>query len=399
MHTLPSRRAALALALLLASPATATSFTVSKLTDSNDGTCDADCSLREAVVAANAAGGTNNIVLGLGVYQLSLAGAGEEAAATGDLDVTAGSLAIAGLGARQTAIDGGDLDRIFDLKLGAGLALQGLAVRNGRASGSGGGIRSSGTLTLLAVAVEDNETTGMSFGGGIAADSGGTVAITRSTLARNMAAGGGGGAVFGIGATLENVTFSGNSSVTDFGGGLYLFSGGAATVNNATFTLNQAPAGSGGGVYVEGGATLTLANTILAGNGAVMNPDCSGGFTSAGHNLLGINAGCSGSTVASDLFGTSASPLAPRLSPLHAKGGTTDTHEPLAGSPATDAGSPDPVGMAPACLAEDQRNLARPGDGNADGTLRCDIGAHEAQLIFADGFEAGTTAAWTLAVP
>lgn len=31
----------------------ATDFTVTKITNSNDGTCDADCSLREAVAAAD----------------------------------------------------------------------------------------------------------------------------------------------------------------------------------------------------------------------------------------------------------------------------------------------------------------------------------------------------------
>ena len=30
-------------------------FTVTKIADTNDGVCDADCSLREAVAAANAA--------------------------------------------------------------------------------------------------------------------------------------------------------------------------------------------------------------------------------------------------------------------------------------------------------------------------------------------------------
>ena len=385
---------------LVASPARAATFTVTKLTDSNDGTCDADCSLREAVVAANAAGGTNDIALGAGAYQLSLAGAGEELAATGDLDVTAGSLTIAGVDAMRTAIDAGDLDRVLDLKSGASLSLAGLTVRNGRVTGSGGGIRSQGTLSLLEVAVEGNEATGSGFGGGISADLGGSVTITRSTLAGNHATGGGGGAVFGLIVTLDNVTLSGNTSSTDFGGGLYLFSGADVSGNNLTITGNGAPVNTGGGVFVEGSATLRLANSILAGNTAATNPDCGGiGFTSEGHNLLGINAGCAGSTIGTDQFGTTASPLAAVLSPLLAKGGSTRTHEPLAGSPATDAASPDPVGMAGACLAEDQRNVTRPGDGNADGTARCDIGAHETLLVFADGFEGGTTGGWTLTVP
>lgn len=47
--------------LLIAQPALGATFTVSKTADTNDGTCDGDCSLREAIVAANAAGGADTI--------------------------------------------------------------------------------------------------------------------------------------------------------------------------------------------------------------------------------------------------------------------------------------------------------------------------------------------------
>ena len=43
----------------------ATTFTVTKTADTNDGTCDADCSLREAIVAANALGGTDTIAFNI----------------------------------------------------------------------------------------------------------------------------------------------------------------------------------------------------------------------------------------------------------------------------------------------------------------------------------------------
>src|SRR5262245_17974033 len=44
--------------IILAPQAT---FTVTKIADTNDGTCNADCSLREAINAANATAGTNTI--------------------------------------------------------------------------------------------------------------------------------------------------------------------------------------------------------------------------------------------------------------------------------------------------------------------------------------------------
>src|SRR5688572_7311465 len=43
--------------------------------------------LRAAIMEANARAGDDSIVLGAGVYALSLAGANEDAAARGDLDV------------------------------------------------------------------------------------------------------------------------------------------------------------------------------------------------------------------------------------------------------------------------------------------------------------------------
>src|SRR6476469_358210 len=58
---------------LLASHAqSAQTFSVTKTADSNDGTCDADCSLREAVAAANNNAGPNTINIPTGTYTLTL---------------------------------------------------------------------------------------------------------------------------------------------------------------------------------------------------------------------------------------------------------------------------------------------------------------------------------------
>ena len=56
--------------------------------------------------------GADTITLAGSTYQLSIAGSGEDGAATGDLDIT-DDLMIAG--ARSAVIDGGALDRIFDV--------------------------------------------------------------------------------------------------------------------------------------------------------------------------------------------------------------------------------------------------------------------------------------------
>jgi hypothetical protein len=66
----------------------------------------------------------------------------------------------------------------------------------------------------------------------------------------------------------------------------------------------------------------------------------------------------------------------PLLGPLQDNGGPTWTHALLYNSPAIDAG--DPVN----CTPTDQRGVARPIDGDSDGTAVCDIGAVEFELIW-----------------
>jgi CSLREA domain-containing protein len=58
--------------VLLAPPrASAATFTITKTADTNDGVCDSDCSLREAIAAANAAPGDDVITLPAGTYPLT----------------------------------------------------------------------------------------------------------------------------------------------------------------------------------------------------------------------------------------------------------------------------------------------------------------------------------------
>ena len=52
-------------------PAAAVTYAVTKTEDTADGACDADCSLREAVIAANAAPGMDTITIPVGTYQLT----------------------------------------------------------------------------------------------------------------------------------------------------------------------------------------------------------------------------------------------------------------------------------------------------------------------------------------
>jgi hypothetical protein len=99
----------------------------------------------------------------------------------------------------------------------------------------------------------------------------------------------------------------------------------------------------------------------------------SGDFTSGGHNLIGDGTGSTGfvNGVNGDMVGTAANPIDPRLGPLANNGGPTQTHALLAGSPAIDHGDNT---NAP---ATDQRGVARPRDGDHNGSRAVDIGAFE----------------------
>lgn len=367
-----------AFAGIAADTAGAAVYTPTKLTDSADGACDIDCSLREAVIAANARAGEDVILLNQGIYVLSRAG-NETAAAAGDLNLT-DDLVLIGQGATRTGINGGGLDRIFQIPGGITVEIRDVTLSNGRSTGAGGAIRNEGVLTIARSVIEGNSTVagtaGAGFGGAILTDGAeSTLTVTGSTLSSNSAMGGGGAIAIGGRVTLDNVTISGNRSVADFGGGLYVFSDARAFLNNVTVTGNTA-AMQGGGIFAESSAFIGFApratNSIFAGNTAPTGPDCAGSLDS-NYVLIGNGTRCNGPAASKgDLVGTQAAPINPLLSVLGFNGGPTPTHALLANSPALNTGSPAAVGTGDACEATDQRGVARPG-----GT-RCDLGAFEA---------------------
>ena len=234
-------------------------LTVTKTEDTNDGICDADCSLREAIIAANAREDADRIRVPAGTYKLSIARFGEDAAETGDLDIT-DELTINGVGAGSTFIDGGGHDRVFHiLAFGRSVDISGVTVQNGDTSGQGGGILSvRGKLTLTDVIVRNNTA---SSGGGIRALDGDPDMLTmiNVTVSGNTGIVGGGG-ILSDRATLTNVTVSGNST-GGHGGGI----SGGATLTDSTVSDNTA--GSGGGIYNQSG-TLSMTNSIVSSNSA-----------------------------------------------------------------------------------------------------------------------------------
>ena len=71
-------------------------------------------SLRSAIEAANSRPNSDTILLPNGTIKLTIAGANEDNAATGDLDIN-GNVTIKGKRASSTIIDGNSLDRVFQV--------------------------------------------------------------------------------------------------------------------------------------------------------------------------------------------------------------------------------------------------------------------------------------------
>ena len=259
----------LALAALPVTPARAATFTVTKIADTNDGACDADCSLREAVVAANATAGADIITLASGsTYTLSIAGAGENAAATGDLDITdTDSLTINTSGAGTATIDANDIDRIFHVLAGSSLNLNNITVTDGTTT-LGGGLYAAGPVDITGGAFTVNRANGAgdNHGGAIYVDNT-TLNASGVTFTGNFGDEDG-GTIYSTGAsavivdTNSSFTNTSNGDGNDIrnGGSIYI-AGGTLSVANTTFSVTD-PAGNGGAIYFAG-STAAISNSIF----------------------------------------------------------------------------------------------------------------------------------------
>jgi hypothetical protein len=322
--------------------------TVTNLSDHDPG------SLRDAI-ATTPAEGTVDFQSGL---------AGTIMLTSGELAINK-NLTIAGPGSSVITVSGNHTSRVLQVGSTFTVDISGLTIADGMAIGEvGGGVLNADTLTLTdstltgnatrfdggaifnggTVALIDSTLSGNSAGtpGGAISNSG-TVTIIRSTLSGNRS-GASGGAIFqsqpGITLTMIDSTLSGNSAA-DFGGGID--NNVDATVALTSCTLSGNSATLAGGIYSDSG-TVTTKNMILAGNIAPTSADLFATLTSQGHNLIGDGTG-GGGFVATDLVGTAANPIDPKLGPLQNNGGPTQTMALLPGSPAIGAG--DPTGAPP----------------------------------------------------
>ena len=131
-------------ALLFASPlAPVEAAAITVNTTADELNSDGDCSLREAIQAANtdaavdacaAGSGDDTITLPAGIYILALAGPPEDSNALGDLDISS-NLTITGASAATTIVDGGAIDRVFQVNSGT-VSLNSITIQNGDVAGS-----------------------------------------------------------------------------------------------------------------------------------------------------------------------------------------------------------------------------------------------------------------------
>src|SRR6266542_3198398 len=360
-------------------------FTVISTVDAVDanpgnGVCasvSAGCTLRAAIQEANATpGGNAEIMLPAGLYTLTLAGSSENAAATGDLDITK-SVTITGAGVGQTIIDGNSIDRVFDIRnVGIVVHISGVTIRNGATAESsgfdnGGGIRIlAGQVSISGSVVTENSASGGDFnvGGGIYIEGQSSLTVSNTTVSNNSADQGGGiyadldvsGTVSINGSTINNNT----ALTTGFGagGGIYIQFGGNVSITNSTISDNGHEDGlQGGGIYIQGGS-LSLKSVTISGNKSQTG---------------------AGTCITAPATGDQRN-VNPLLGSLANNGGPTQTHALLTNSPAIDKGQSS-------SLNTDQRGFTRPVDNpaipNATGGDGSDIGAFEVQAATAAGSE------------
>ena len=325
------------------------------------------CTLRAAVEEANVYPGEDTINLPSGFFRFQIDGRDEDAAISGDLDITE-SLIIRGKGGSNTIIDAKQIDRVFDIfGEDTTVTIRDLTILNGEALADGGAVRNEGNLYLenvvllnstvmasdnkgqggilynngMASIVQSTLQGGKSFeGGAVFNDRKGLMSILSSTISNNNAANGSGISNYGF-MSLTNSTISENgNNGTLFGGGILNYKD--IVLQHVTIANNMADNGGG----ISNWSSIKLQNTLVANNTG-MDCNTSDSIISSGYNL-DSDTTCS-LEQQTDITGVDAG-----LENLQNNGGLTRTHNLSRFSPARDSG------LAVDGIGYDQRGVARP---------------------------------------
>ena len=272
-------------ALGLASPAAGDTFRVTRTNDPNPGNClQNDCSLREAVLAANDAAGPDKVVLPnrRRPYRLTIANTiptGAYEGAEGDLDVVGDPLILRHKGRGRATIDQRAVDRVIEGF--ARLKLRSAAVTGGEigdtASIDGGGIHTDSRLVLVQSKVFRNHG---DDGGALNFEGDGTLLLLPGSAILNNRSDDDAGAFTIAGEASDTVNLISNSRIagnragspdptTEHGGAIDLSTGGSRlVVRNSTFADNRTAA-DGGAIYSDNPDRITIEGSTFTGNRAV----------------------------------------------------------------------------------------------------------------------------------
>ena len=277
-----------------------------------------DCSLREAVIAANNNLGMDVINLGADSYVLTVFGDDEDSL-KGDLDVK-DDVRIQGVASNLTFLSNStNLYRIFDIKFGVDFILQDIALTDTFTNIKGGAIKIDEASVVLNDVIIANNRGGL--GGGVFAQfseveindslvlnnrsslKGGGIYLFESIMEMNNSfvigndseLGGGISAEFLQSHPLETVitindSLISNNKANTQGGGIYLVSesqnGVISRINNSYLWNNQS--NKGAGIFQLNSIGLTITNTVFYLNRANINLEAAnangGGLFVAGDN-------------------------------------------------------------------------------------------------------------------
>lgn len=410
-------------------------FVVTSLADHATNPCDAECTLRDAVVAANLNSGADVVSFDPGLT-------GDEITLNqGEIAISDG-VVIEGPGVDLLKVHAAPNSRIFNIgSVGSSdrsVTISGLTLTGGNVGQPGGAILSQtlncgADLTLAEVAIVGNSATGDGAAVAVYPNWGacpskkvvstspttgplptsstvtvppanqGALTIRNSTISGNHGTGAAGAIYFWStrpddGLEISNSTITGNTA-SGSGGGVLICCGAApakvtaapfpVTIANSTITENDSD-NQGGGIFADT-VVPTLSSSIVSDNTetrpdvrakATTDSDLDGQFN-AGYSLIGTTAGATVTPIGGqqNIIGED-----PQLGGLADNGGSTETLLPGNSSPAVDAGTDN-------SLLTDQRGFSRTVDRSAanvdDGT---DIGAVE---VGADSTPTETTTTTT----
>ena len=251
--------------------------------------------LRSAIKAANTTPGPNVINLPLaGTYKVTTVGTGVDNAAGEFAIADSGDLTIQNTSGGIVTVDGGGLNRVFDVDPAASVmpftvTFRGLVIQGGVQGGDGAGIRASGaaSVTLDHSSLVNNLS--LTDGGGIAMEAASTGTLTllgARVLSNRSLASGGGIAARGTGAVVigSQSEIAGNFSYNNDGGGIWLAGTAPLAIVGAKIHDNRAINGIGGGVANNAAGSVAISGSIIEDNSAKTG----GGYADAGTGPLTI---------------------------------------------------------------------------------------------------------------